>query len=132
MVILLYIYNPMDVHFLQFHFVSWCLFMQFYLSLRPITSAFLVIDEIKKKRTRMKRTTNMSCVLKVSGKIHLYPWTLKITQIFKFWYLNFFLIQFRYKNLFLLFCYKSSWLREERERSSDFDSKERETLLTPI
>jgi len=47
--------------------------MQFDPSLRPITFAFLVIDEIKRKRTRMKRTINMSCVLKVSEKIHLYP-----------------------------------------------------------
>ena len=56
-------------------------FRQFDPNLRSVASNFLVKSGIKIIWTEMKRTSNMSDVLEVSGKIHFGYLTLKITQI---------------------------------------------------
>jgi hypothetical protein len=57
------------------------LFKRFDPNLRLVTSDFLVKCGIKRIWTEIKKTPNMSDVLKVSGKIHFGTLTLKITQI---------------------------------------------------
>jgi hypothetical protein len=57
------------------------------------------LEEYEKK---IKKASNVGGILEVSGKLHFGPLILKITQIIRFWCLNFFQIQFWYKKFFFV------------------------------
>jgi hypothetical protein len=55
-------------------------------------------------KKKIKKASNVGGILEVSGKLHFGPLILKITQIIRFWCLNFFQIQFWYKKfIFVIF-----------------------------
>jgi hypothetical protein len=59
------------------------------------------LEEYEKK---IKKASNVGGILEVSGKLHFGHLILKITQIIRFWCLNFFQIQFWYKKfIFVIF-----------------------------
>jgi hypothetical protein len=59
--------------------------------------------KLKEYEKKNKKASNVGGVLEVLGKLHFGPLILKITQIIRFWCLNFFQIQFGIKSSFLLF-----------------------------